>query len=276
MLLDTAKAGLQSLHDNLVSNVQRWGSISDGENKVNSSGCYASLRLYDYQEAAFVYVVFQGDGTHFTIEELTDFEKQNEKVGAITRGYNQFEGTDRSLKWVQFLLSPQSPWRALHPYLASKSADEINKSGWIFENIPQIPTKLFYNFCMAQRFLWENSPAASHWFHLVDAGVAPEKALFIASNFVLSPGATSIDGPYSVYYPWSFLEGGDMDCCRKFVTGEPTITSGTQNTPNVLPLWQCKDHPKWRIKTNELATNFNLSLQQVVLEVDVAVQTQEI
>lgn len=279
-LLITAQAALQSRHDDLTTNVQRWGGITkEGGIVPHSYGCYAGMQASAYQDNAYMYLVFHGDGPEFTLEELADFEKQNEKVAATTRGHNQFEGTPRSLKWVQFLLSDQSPWRHLHQFLAVTDAETINKSGWLFKDMKKIPNKLLYNFAMAQRMLWENAPCAGMWYHLVDKGLHPAVALFIASNFCLSPGATSIDGPYSVYYPWSFLEGGGLDCARRFITGTPnpsTIKAGGDNTPNVLPLWACNDASKWGIKTDAIACRLDLSLGEIVTIVTEAVETQEV
>jgi hypothetical protein len=274
--LAAARVALKDWHDDTKSNVQRWGGVGEHGVTPMSSGCYAGLEPRAFPKSEYMYLIFHGDGVDLSIPELSDFEAQNEKVGANPRAYNQFEGTERSLKWVKFLLSNQSPWRFLHDFMAIKDANEINHTGWLFERLVQLPPALLYNFAMAQRMLWENSPCASHWYHLVDKGVDPAGALFIASNFTLSPGAKSIDGPYSVYYPWSFLEGGTLDCAKRFITGAPKLTEpGGRATPNVLPLWQCSDYAKWISKTNELATRSNLSLDEILDIVALAVDTQE-
>jgi hypothetical protein len=111
---------------------------------------------------------------------------------------------------------------------------------------------------------------ASPWRALlVKHGIEPAKALFIACNFMVSK--PDIQGPYDVYYPWSFLEGGGLDCAKHFITGTPRSLSTIEHTtPNVLPLWQCADYDELLSETKALADRDGLTLDEVVSIVDKA------
>jgi hypothetical protein len=259
-------------HDDVEANSQRWGFIyQKGPKAVHraySGGCYMDLSIDT--TAAYTYLVFHGDGPEFNLPALADFSKQTDIMGEYTRPYTKFEGTPRSLEWVKFLLSDASPWRALlNQHLAERDPEIINDAGWVFKGGLNLPRRLFYNFAMAQRMLWENAPAAGMWFELVKHGIEPAKALFIACNFMVSK--PDIQGPYDVYYPWSFLEGGGLDCAKHFITGTPRSLSTIEHTtPNVLPLWQCADYDELLSETKALADRDGLTLDEVVSIVDKA------
>lgn len=276
--IETCQTELQKHHDELCQS-QRWGGLN-GNGEVtwrDSQGCYGQLHYSESRVPSFslMYFVFHGSGPELTMEELLDAEKCIQKIAASPRAWNEFQGTEKTQRWVDYLLSQKSPWRALLPFLVDPRSSAINNSGWIFKDLVTIPQKLLYNFLMAQRFPWEQCEQFATWLFLCDHGVEPTQALFISCNFTLRKGvAKDLSGPWDVMYPWSFLEGCTLDGAGRFIKGVPGNPSGSM-APNVFALWQTTSfEAECMQQVNAMSEQTELSLAEIIVAVEEAVDKQ--
>ncbi len=282
MSVEIMKAATVAAHDRLAQGM-RWGAyhttpvmalkpLQEGE-----SGCFAGAAssLECLGNTGWLFACFQGDGVELGIDELVSIEKYNEKVKACTRPWNKFEGTERSLRWVQYLMSPRSPWSALHPFIVEKDVNWINNAGFVFD-VAGMPKKLWYNFLMAIRYPWEQYAAYSTFLHLCDAGIEHNLSCFVSSLFYLYPGPETDfhKGPWQIQYPMSFLEGLTLEAAGRFILSAPDHISGS-TSPNCAPLWTC-EHDKERCFDLSMSVcNKNMSLQEVLDLVSSCVETQK-
>ena len=240
--------------------------------EVRSGGCFYPLRdkLDGGGTLHYLGIVFHGDGAPMTFDALRDNAKFNECMLAHEVPYNKFTGTPRSKRWVGFLLSPQSPWKALHQYLStSDDIDFVNNAGFIFKDAHTAPRKLLYNFAMAVRYPWEMTRNYELCLRLWEAGVEPALAVYISQHFTLNTSAETVDGPYDVIYPWSFLEESDYCSVGRFITGTPATLSTTENAsePNVRALWDTKASEAAAVSAfNAFVADNKLSLGKIVKE----------
>src|SRR5690606_35751379 len=84
------------------------------------------------------------------------------------REWLQVEGTERSLEWYRFLLSDESPWKDIFPFVLEMSPEYVNRNdgALIFHKLSEMPLRLWYNFLMAERFPWELPLQFSQWYYL--------------------------------------------------------------------------------------------------------------
>jgi hypothetical protein len=231
-----AKKHLIELHDHPTRPPNRAGVINNNGVFVDrSGGCLAQLStaLYELKTFPFAFSVCHGDGAPLSFEALYDSAQFNKELAAFTQPFNKLVPTERSREWVAFLLSPESPWRDMHPFIAEKDVDFCNNYGFIYS--PGTPVKLAYNFGMAVRFAWELPRQFALWLELRKDMYAP-KALYIATNFELAKEARTLEGPYDIMYPWSFLESSEAPAAGRFILGMPANID-KETSPNVLPLW---------------------------------------
>lgn len=281
-MLDIIKQGLQTLHDGrTLSN--RFIIYQKDHNPINhSDGCYRGLASYlssRRQYADHFGLAFHGDGAAMTFDALRSMEKFNECMLAHTVPYNKFTGTERSKRWVSFLLSPVSPWRALHPYVAETDPDYINNAGFIFKDATSVPSKLAYNFALAIRYPWETTQNYELFLQLSERpNIDPVVALYISMNFNLKPTADTFDGPYDVRYPWSFLEEIGLEAVARFILGKPACVSNTAspvNPSNVRALWECpEDITESRKALAGLIENDNLMLDGILQAIEERISVQ--
>lgn len=273
MDLSKLREKMQNHHDAVNIGPMRWGD----ENQVYTGGCFYAVQNCIASTAVKMpmFTVFHGDGLRLSPKALSDRPTYYKELRESKFAFNKYIGTDRSLAWVNFLLSEESPWRALHPWIINKDdPEEINRSGFIYKR-EGIPRKLSYNFIMATRYLWE-CPLNATLFNLFveEAKMRPAAALFLSMFFVLKDKAT-LEGPYSPIYPWSCLEGGSFNTAGRFVLGRPaTLDSQEQCSPNVFPLWQTdvKDID-YMARLQELSKK-DLSIFDIVAELEKSIHEQ--
>jgi hypothetical protein len=274
-MLALLTAELQKCHDTPEQSM-RWGGLHAGKAYSTGGGCFAGVAGMLEAGQPF-FVAFHGDGLNLTFEETVSQDAFNKAKLSSTKDWNAYVGTHRSRIWLEFLLSDISPWRALHPYIVNRDPEVVNNSGFIFDDVKNMPQKLFYNFLMAARFPWELPQQFSTWLMLKDQ-MDPRQAAYIANCFVLTDKATSLDGPWEIEYPWSFLEGVSLESVYRFCESLPGNLSKTDNcSPNVFPLWAVTGIvPKspFEERTNELAQD-NLSLDQIIEAVSWAYDEQK-
>lgn len=275
-VLERLQSSVTKLHNELVS-AQRYGwNDKDGEELgKNHTGCYGGvyptyLRPVGgaYKNVgAFFWTCFHGDGMVYDIKDLTDPKVKQDTQLAYTRPWNKFEGTERSLKWIKFLMSENSPWKALHPFIVEKDQDFINNSGFIFSDVEALPTKLWYNFLMAVRYPWEQPESYAIWLKLLEGKETPQLSLFVANHFWPKKGAKSWEGPWECVYPWSFLEGLAVQEVKKFATLSPgDLRSNTDASPNVVPLWGAQGPSDLGMKFVTLDAKNELTLDTIYSE----------
>jgi hypothetical protein len=269
-------AELQKCHDTPGMSM-RWGGIHDGKAYSGGGGCFAGVTDMFEQTLPF-FVAFHGDGLELSFEETVSQDAFNKAKLSSKKDWNAYVGTNRSRVWLEFLLSDISPWSALHPYIVTKDPEVINTSGFIFDDVSNIPRKLFYNFLMAARFPWELPQQFSTWLMLKDV-MDPRQAAYISNCFVLTSEAKSIDGPWEIEYPWSFLEGVALESVYRFLESLPGDLQGRGGlcSPNVFPLWAVTGKAgaePFESRTNELAQDV-LSLDQIVTAVRWAYTEQQ-
>lgn len=250
-------------------------------------GCFAAgpeyLESALVRNAPYFFFVSHGDGCDYTLEQLASRKKMYERTKTYTQDILTYRDTPRSRAWYEFLMSGESPWRGLHESIAEKDIDFINTGGVIFKDLRKLPGKLWYNFQMAVRFPWEIAPAFSTYCLLAESGVPRPEALYIANCFELSEGATSLEGPWIIQYPWSFLEGMTLEAAGRFILGKPgcvkpVVNGGayTAKTSNVSSLWAVnKDANKYIEQANELTKENDLNLSRIRSLVAEAVAEQE-
>lgn len=278
--LHKAKTYIQNFHDELSMGM-RWGSVREnGRIQKQQGGCFASsggvLDSALSHNWPGTFLVFHGDGTDIPLAGLANHKLYNKLMSENPRPWNKFEGTPRSKRWVSFLLSENSPWKALHPFLAETDEDYINNGGFIFK-ARSIPRKLWYNFAMAIRFPWEQSLAFSTFLYLLDEGLEQNLACFIANSFFLSEGATSLQGPWTIQYPMSYLETMTLEAAGRFILSKPgTLDPREYDQPNCKPLWSCKPDniPGYEAQAEVLSTRTDLMLPEIIAVVNAAVAAQ--
>jgi hypothetical protein len=158
-----------------------------------------------------------------------------------------------------------------------------------------IPSKLFYNFLMAIRFPWEQSIGYQTFLMLLDQGLEPNRACFIANSFFLKQGAKSIEGPWEIQYPMSYLEQMTLEAAGRFILAKPgDLKTKTGTSPNCAPLWNiCAIHPVYwkdpdylhlkeipvaqaaKDKAEALSNKDNLMLHEIVSAVESEVEAQK-
>lgn len=272
MSIEEATKRLKDHHDQM-SSPMRWGVFRE-KCYPQSAGCFGGLN--DRPEGCdLVYTVFHGAGVELDLEACIHTPKFHEAMKASEKELLKFEGTESTLKWLQYLLDKdKSPWHDLIPFIHNLDPEEINNSGFIWTNFKKIPYKLFYNFLMAYRYPWEEPRNNSVRMHLVNSGMDETRALFISSNFVFSDKATGLEGPYKVIYPWSFLESGGLQSAGLFFSRKPDDLSASHRaTPNVSSLWNRPLDGKY-LKDLMVPEGRPLSYINQVLDEVVGVQTK--
>lgn len=280
--LAAARAICQKHHD---SNglAMRFGAVKQQKAcGQQSQGCFGSMEstLGHLGQCSHFYIPFHGDGCALSFKGLVDLPTYYEEMKAYPRDWNKFEGTERSMHWVKFLLSDQSPWKSLLPFLAETDAEYCNNAGFIFKDLDKLPRKLIYNFAMAVRFPWELAKPYAHWLLLLQEGLSAPLALYIANNFELSADpkrrAKDLKGPWDVIYPWSFLESSTLEAAGRFVLCQPNPNVDKALSPNVVPLWCTVPYTAKALKlVDELADDNQLSLDTIVKAVNLAVAEQQ-
>lgn len=290
MSLTNVKAVTQELHD-AIRLPNRFAIMRpDHEPYINYDGCYRNLSdsldeaadpkghglSDDYYNNSNLSLAFHGDGAPMTFEALRDMAVFNTCMMDHKVPFNKFTGTERSKRWVSFLLSQQSPWRDLIEYIEELDPDYINTAGFIFKSIPDLPKKLTYNFALAIRYPWEMTRCYELFLRLCDAGVPEPTALYVSMNFNLNSKAETIDGPYDVQYPWCFLEASGLETAGRFILGKPADVSpkkSSVNPNNVQSLWGCND-PDAKAVLTKLIENERLSLSVLLKAVAERVEAQ--
>lgn len=270
--IEKAKAYVQEHHDNKTALAMRGGYFSETSKEMFSGGCYAGITgslssAKHYKGVA--YLVFHGAGAPISFDGIRDNGIFNQELAAHKHPWNHFVGTEATKEWITFLLSDESPWRDLLPYLLVKDVDYINNAGFIFD--PAAPVKLFYNFAMAIRFPWELPRQFALW-RILKETMAPAMALYISNNFELKSSATDTTGPWEIVYPWSFLEESDTKAVGRFVLGKPANINGA-NSPNVHPLWDT-ECPKAAMMFEVLLGDHQLKLTTIVDALNTCIESQ--
>lgn len=234
------KTEVKKLHDSKTHMPMRYGYYTTSAHS-SSGGCFYGIvdSIYSAKNTGGqVYAVFHGDGAPLTFEALKDNAVFNKELMAWTQPFNIFKGTDRTLIWLSFLLSPRSPWKALLPFLVEDSPEYINNAGFIFKDVKNIPAKLLYNFVTAFRFPWEMPRAFGLWL-LLRKELGDTQAFWLTQHFTLHKSAETINGPYDIIYPWSCLEETGFDTYARFITGTPkTLRADCEVTPHTVhSLW---------------------------------------
>lgn len=263
MTLDEVKAKCKAHHDQTGLPMRWW----NGSMEVNT-GCFGGA----YPRSPWSYTVFHGDGVHYSWKALTDVATADREMAACEFGFNELTGTPRSREWLEYLLSPESPWAELVPFLAEPDLDYINNAGFIWKDGDRIPQKLWYNFIMAGRYPWD-MPVNYEIFRMLRQEMHPNKACFIASNFVLASKAKDIAGPWIMIYPWGFLEQASFECAGRFILGRPANKEG-ERTPNVFPLWKTEKFDPAPLQTK--LDRPGLALPEIIEAVDQAVSEQKV
>jgi hypothetical protein len=272
--LDALKDTAKKHHDARGINPMRWGYWSGGA-KTATGGCFYGVQHTVDSGYPAIFTVFHGDGPDFDFEALTSEKKRNEITMNTSREWDQFEGTERSRIWVDFLLSETSPWNALLPHLVEKDPDFCNTVGFVWGDTTLIPKKLWYNFTMATRFPWELAQNYSTFLLIRDIVKNDNLALYIASNFVLCEGAKTLEGPWTIVYPWSFLEYVSLEAAGRFIKAKPACLSETTGcSPNVANLWSSAIGD-YEALTNALADRKDLTLAEIISTVTDCVTKQE-
>ncbi len=128
--------------------------------------------------------------------------------------------------WVKFLLSKQSPWRAVtgaSPPITVKgklinSPRFVLKHGFILYNL-DVPANLMVNFLIASRAAYEHPKQIKWWKWLVDAGIHPAVAFFFCGQ-VHSRVSKRYTLNWTSYGHWALNEDGcDKDYFKNFCTG---------------------------------------------------------
>ena len=283
MQLQTVKSEVQKHHDRTDCLAMRWGmvhgNIVEGENGGCFAGFISTLDHAKYIKSPYIYVIFHGDGARLSFDGLKDQAVFNQEMIQHTQPWNKFIGTERTLTWIRFLLSNESPWKALHPFIAEQSPEYCNNAGFIFHSIPNIPAKLLYNFVMGLRFPWEMAQQFGTWLELTKI-LDPAISLYIANNFCLRKEAKNIQGPYDIFYPWSPLEETCFEAAGRFILQTPGTlrTDERPSNPNVHPLW-CIQNDEARIHAlntyNTLEKDPNLALNKIVNALTECVNVQK-
>lgn len=279
--LNDVKSTLQSLHDDKTMLAMRFGAVVGNQVNKTSGGCFYGITGYLSSSAQhpYIYAAFHGDGAEMSFDALRNNSVFNQKMIAHQIPWNQFTGTARSKRWVEYLLSETSPWAALHPYMPEKDPDYINNAGFIFTG-DGLPHKLAYNFVMAIRYPWEMTRNYELMLRLIDdAKLEPNVACFISMNYTLSDKAKDLDGPYDVIYPWSFLENTNLEAAGRFILGRPGTLSSTEpsTNPNVVPLWSMTKADVVSHATkiyNAFCDDTNLTLGKIVSGINECVELQ--
>lgn len=237
---------LQTYHDNKNALPMRWVLERTGYYGNHNGGCFHGFGDI-LQDTCFssVGLVFHGDGAQISWDGLTNPVVFNKELQQHDQPFSVMKGTDRTKEWVKFLLSNQSPWKKLLPYLRNNNVEYINNAGFIFDPPHTLPSKLIYNFAMGMRFPWEMPKAFALWLLLRPVVKDDGLAFYIASHFELADNAGSIQGPYNIVYPWSCLEETGYETIGRFLAGEPAAMKAktAPSNPNVHALWSIS-HPK--------------------------------
>jgi hypothetical protein len=254
----TIRDVVRAHHDLRTHGCRAGRATENGTISPFESGCFNGVTSTMKNQASggiYPYVIFNGDGPDYPFEILHDRHAKNAILRERRVSWNEFVGTQRSLKWVEYLLCGASPWWKLSQYFHTRDAEYINQAGFIFEanSGGQLPTKLLYNFCMAMRFCWDQPSEFAAWLALCKHGLPYSDALFIAMNF--TPKSDRIEGLWEIMWPWNFLEDGGIECVYRFTQGLPaTLEAGSAipHNPNIQPLWAVgKPDAKWIKKMTE-------------------------
>lgn len=282
------KEAVRSHHDNMGLPNRYVTVYAKGQVQPLAGGCMRGfgdylLSVSKYQDRStydlsWCALPFHGDGAPITFDGLRDGAKFNECMLAHKQPFNKFIGTPRSKRWVSFLLSEHSPWKALVPWIAELDTDFINEAGFIFKDVKTVPKKLLYNFTTAIRYPWEITRSYELFLKLAEAGVPSTTALYVSINFNLNSKAETIDGPYDVQYPWSFLEETGLEAAGRFILCQPAEVDGTKSPYNptcVNALWCVDDDKKEsRKKLNDLVEDDGLSLSKLLAAIAERVEVQ--
>lgn len=98
---------------------------------------------------------------------------------------SQFIPGPLSDRWLEFLLSPISPWKSLHPHIVNRDdVESIRHGGMIIDlTHKDLTFSQVYNFLIATRWSYEFNHKARFWAEMVDTGVDPRVAFLIALAF---------------------------------------------------------------------------------------------
>jgi len=181
--------------------VHQYGE-SPGPTHGFSSVCFANLKnqkmFLTPGQTHFMFVL----GVPYTAEGLKNIYGKG----------NTFKDQDLSL-WTKWLLSEDSPWKALHPYLDSRvDVPFSTKYGFLFKDVNRVPGRLLHHFGQAVRFPREHPRHYNNFMKFVSEGVHPTMAAAMALYFQEykdKPGVFHYI-PMGTGHTWMAWEGYDI------------------------------------------------------------------
>lgn len=155
--------------------------------------------------------------------------------------FNQADETNPYYqRYLDYILSPDvSPWKVILRAQPDQDRDFINKYGFVLTDL-NFPANFVVNFLTAFRVPYERKANARLWCDLVDDGVSPGCAIWLAAAILSSLRQAKYDGgehdkttrEYTLsdggHYPFS-PQSNSFDAPDRINRGEPSPKQLSQN-----------------------------------------------
>jgi hypothetical protein len=136
-----------------------------------------------------------------------------------------------SLKWLDCLLNPEGPFKALLPHMMENTPEAVQEHhAFIFPQVSSVPGSLLWCFAIASRLGYANPRVVWRYLHMLQRGVPKNLALLIAGGFEHEVKAGKITGKIIKSYTSGFL-GVDVTAYAGRVTyADPVLDRGLTST----------------------------------------------
>lgn len=190
--------------------------------------CYNSAPTYCQQSKGFA-IAFQGYGGFKEGDRWRDateadlYTNQDMPFVMEDKGYYN----EVSLKWLDCLLNPEGPFKALLPHMMENTPEEVQKRrGFIFPEVSSVPGSLLWCFAIASRLGFANPRVVWRYLHMLQRGVSKNMALLIAGGFEHAVQGGEITGKLIKSYTAGFLGADVTAYAGRILYADPVLDAG--------------------------------------------------
>lgn len=132
-----------------------------------------------------------------------------------------------SLQWLDCLLNPEGPFRALLPHMMENTPEAIqDRHSFIFPEVSSVPGRLLWCFAIASRLGFANPRVVWRYLHMLKKGLSKNMALLIAGGFEHEIKYGKPTGQIIKSYTAGFLGADVTAYAGRLVYADPIIDKG--------------------------------------------------
>jgi hypothetical protein len=129
-----------------------------------------------------------------------------------------------SLSWLNCLLNPEGPFKALLPHMMENTPEAVQEShAFIFPEVSSVPGNLLWCFAIASRLGYANPRVVWRYLHMLQRGLPKNLALLIAGGFEHDIKNGELTGKIIKSYTSGFLNVDVTAYAGRVVYADPIL-----------------------------------------------------